>query len=141
MDEVEKSYHLFVLADAEGKMAKGATNIDGGKVMTVYAGDYANDTWLSNTFSWNNTRTAVHEFGHAVGLNHESASGWRNLMTQKSGGTNLTDRQRLIMLNRQTSINKGQNSYHGQPYPYIHYYDFGWHVVHINSVGLKHVRK
>jgi RHS repeat-associated protein len=122
MGDVADSDHLFVLADADGdeKSARGATSMDGGKVMTIYTGDYANDNWFSNTFSWNNTRSAIHEFGHAVGLSHESASGWRNLMIQKGGGTNVTSRQRAIMLRRQNTINRGPNSYFGQPYPYVH---------------------
>ncbi|GHU89921.1 hypothetical protein FACS1894155_07600 [Bacteroidia bacterium] len=130
MDDVAGSDHLFVLADADGESARGATSMDGGKVMTIAASDYANDNWLSNTFSSNNTRTAVHEFGHAAGLKHESASGWRNLMTQGGGGTNVTPQQRAIMMRRQNTINRGTNSYYGQPYPYVHYYEKGqWRAI------------
>jgi RHS repeat-associated protein len=135
MDDVTTSDHLFVLADADGKSARGVTSMDGGKVMTVAASDYANDNWFSNIFSSNDTRTAVHEFGHAAGLRHESASGWRNLMTQGGGGSNVTSNQRAIMLNRSNSINRGPNSYSRQPYPYAHYYERGqWRTIPTHRV-------
>jgi RHS repeat-associated protein len=122
MDDVAESDHLFVLSDADGdeNSARGATSMDGGKVITIAASDYANDNWFSNNLSWNNTRSAEHEFGHAAGLSHESASGKRNLMTQRKGGTNVTSEQRVIMQRRQNTINRGPNSHFGQPYPYVH---------------------
>ena len=143
MDGVADSDHLFVLADADGKSARGATSMDGGKVMTVYAGDYANDNWLSNNLSWSNTRSAVHEFGHAAGLGHETASGRRNLMTQSGGGTNITSKQRTIIWKRQNTINNGPNSYFGKPYPYVHGYnrltklweiDTAYRLLNFNSI-------
>jgi hypothetical protein len=120
MDDVAESDHLFVLMDADGKSGRGVINMMGGKVMNLAASDYANDNWFSNIFSWNNTQTAVHEFGHAVGLYHESANTRQNLMKQGGNGTNVTGRQRLMMLNSQRAINKGTNSLSGKPYPYVH---------------------
>lgn len=123
MGDVTASDHLFNIVDADGKGARGAVNEIGGKVINVASVDYANDNWFSNTFSWNNTRTAVHEFGHVAGLTHESASGWANLMKQGGVGTNVTPNQRLIMINRASSINRGANSHMGRPYPYLHGYN------------------
>jgi RHS repeat-associated protein len=123
MGDVSASDHLFNIVDADGEGARGAVNEIGGKVINVASVDYANDNWFSNTFSWNNTRSAVHEFGHAAGLTHESPSGWGNLMTQKGHGTNVTSEQRLTMVNAVSFINKGTNSYMGKPNPYLHGYN------------------
>ncbi len=123
MEDVAAYDHLLNIMNADGEGARGAVNEIGRKVINVASVDYANDNWFSNTFSWNNTRTAVHEFGHAAGLTHESASGWGNLMTQRGDGTNVTSSQRQSMINRASSINKGTNSYIGRPYPYLHGYN------------------
>jgi len=123
MGDVAASDHLFNIVDSDGEGARGAVNEIGGKVISVASVDYANDNLFSNTFSWNNTRSAVHEFGHTAGLTHESASGWGNLMTQKGSGTNVTSEQRLTMMNAVSSINKGTNSYMGRPNPYLHGYN------------------
>jgi hypothetical protein len=73
MDGVVDSDHLFVLADRiDGGIGNGVTSEWGGKIMTINADDYANNNWVSNTFSSNNTRSAVHEFGHAAGLYHNT---------------------------------------------------------------------
>jgi RHS repeat-associated protein len=137
MDEVSSSDHLFVMANSDGENARGATNMIGGKVVTLAESDYADDNWMSNNFSYNNTRTAVHEFGHAAGLDHNSASGFRNLMTQGQGGTNVTDGQRLKMFNSRNNINRGSNSFQGKPYPFLHT-QIGNTVTNgrINDVGL-----
>jgi RHS repeat-associated protein len=124
MTEVSDNDHLFVLVNGYGKVG-GGVNMMGGKVMNIYAGDYANDNMFSNNLSWNSTRSAVHEFGHAAGLTHGSASGWRNLMRQGGGGINVTPLQRGYLLRNQNNINKGVNSYGGRPYPYMHYYERG----------------
>lgn len=123
MGDVAVSDHLFNIVNADGEGARGAVNIIGGKVINVASVDYAKDNWFSNTFSWNNIRSAVHEFGHAAGLTHESASGWGNLMTQKGGGSKVTSEQRLTMMSAASYINKGTNSYMGRPYPYLHGYN------------------
>jgi RHS repeat-associated protein len=120
MGDVGISDHLFNIVDADGEGARGAVNEMGGKVINVASVDYANDNWFSNTFSWNNTRSGVHEFAHAVGLEHESASGWGNLLTQRGGGTRVTSGQRRTMMNAAFSINRGANSFMGRPYPYMH---------------------
>ena len=121
MDDVVGSDHLFVLADADGKSARGATNENGGKVMTIASSDYANDNWFSNTFSSNNTRSAVHEFGHAAGLQHVSGfSNTFNLMKQSGLGSSISPSQRTTMINSWNKINRGSNSYLGQPYPFVH---------------------
>jgi hypothetical protein len=120
MNDVVDSDHLFVLADADGKSARGATSEIGGKVMTIASIDYASDNWFSNTFFSNNTRTAVHEFGHAAGLGHPKDRAWRNLMNQRESGTNVTSDQRAKMWKNRNTINRGNNSFFRQPYPYVH---------------------
>ena len=125
MNNVKASDHLFVFEDADGESARGATSMPGGKVMTLAASDYANNNWFSNTFFSNNTRTALHEFGHAVGLPHINAGTGNNLMTPGKNGTKVTFRQRQIMINSSGTINKGSNSYMGHPYPYVHDFETG----------------
>jgi RHS repeat-associated protein len=137
MNDVYESDHLFVIADRNSDadvQARGATSMDGGKVMTLASSDFRNDNIISNMLP-NNTRTAVHEFGHAAGLSHESASGWRNLMTQGGGGANVTSNQRSTILQRRNSINRGSNSYLGRPYPFIHYYDKRTRSNKVETVG------
>ena len=145
MSEVLDSDHLFVLADADGKGARGSTSVEeAGRALTINAGDYANDNWFSDRFSSNNTRSAVHEFGHAAGLGHPERESnndkyRRNLMNQGSSGTRIIPEQRRIMYKRRNTINKGPNSYMGRPYPFLHYREKGkWHTSHINKVGLWH---
>ncbi|WP_455585614.1 RHS repeat-associated core domain-containing protein, partial [Bacteroides sp.] len=129
MDRVEDSDHLFVFLEADGKSGRGAVNKMGGKVINVAASDYANDNWFSNTFFSNETRTAVHEFGHAAGLTHRSVgSSLGNLMTPVKNGTNVTSTQRQMMLNVQGQINKGSNYIMRDkkyPYPYVHDFQTG----------------
>jgi hypothetical protein len=121
MDDVAGSDHLFVLADADGKSGRGVTNEIGGKVITLASSDY--DNWFSN-----NTRSAVHEFGHAAGLvhpiNRESNFDkyWHNLMIQGGSGTRVLPQQRAAMWQNRNSINRGTNSLFGKPYPYFHPY-------------------
>jgi hypothetical protein len=143
MDDVEKSDHLVVLANGKDKPgnARGATSMQGGKVIHLYSGDYPSNSWYSPGFS--NTRTAVHEFGHAAGLTHTNKR-W-NLMVQGGSGTNVTSGQRNNMIGGRNNINRGPNSvtnpYTGKsyPYPYLHYYNKKrgrYEKAHINSVGL-----
>lgn len=123
MDDVADSDHLFVFLDADGESARGAVNMLGGKVINVAACDYANDNWFSNTFFSNETRTATHEFGHAAGLTHDIAIGPRNLMKPGKYGTNVTSKQRALMLSSQKNINKNSNFIvydKKYPYPYVH---------------------
>lgn len=146
MRDVHSSDHLFVLADQDPKSAisaKGATSMLGGMVMTLGADQFRNENWFSNSFLHNDTRTAVHEFGHAAGLTHETAGGWSNLMTQGGWGTNVSSDQRSTLLQRRNQINVGPNAQRGRPYPYIHYYDLNRRVngrSHIQDVGLKYKR-
>ncbi|MBE8721561.1 hypothetical protein C4F40_12610 [Sphingobacterium sp. Ka21] len=137
MDEVSSSDHLFVMANSDGKNARGATSMIGGKVITLAESDFADDNWMSNNLSYNNTRTAVHEFGHAAGLDHGSASGFRNLMKQGGSGANITDGQRAKMFENRKKVNRGNNSFLGKPYPFLHMIE-GNKVTngHINDVGL-----
>ena len=127
MKDVSSSDHLFVIADKDpdnkGDGARGTTNIIGGKVMHINSSDYRNDNWFSNNFHSNNTRSGIHEFGHAAGLTHESASGFGNLMRQGGYEANLTSSQRLEMVEKQKQINLLPNSNNGNPYPYLHYFN------------------
>ena len=122
MDNVMDSDHLFVLRDADGQSARGAVNMIGGKVINLASSDYTNDNWFSNTFFSNNIQTALHEFGHAAGLTHDTATGLNNLMKQGSG-RNITSGQRSTMIYMRSKINNGPNylkRYAKEPYPYVH---------------------
>ncbi|GHV25129.1 hypothetical protein FACS1894176_02890 [Bacteroidia bacterium] len=79
------------------------------------------DNWFSN-----NTRSAVHEFGHAAGLRHENANGLFNIMSQAGLGVHVTPELRRIMYKNQNLINRASN-YEGwgqqkRPYSYYHPY-------------------
>jgi hypothetical protein len=118
MDDVKSSDHLYVIADKDAsvdKPALGATSTIGGKVMHIRAEDYHNDNWLSNNLMSNNTRSAVHEFGHAAGLEHKD----QGLMLQGGQGRGITDYQRGEMYNKRGGINLLPNSQSGNPYPII----------------------
>ena len=150
MDDVSSSDHLFVLSDrieSADIAGRAATNEIGGKVMSVWSGDFADNDWLGNNLSYNKTRSAVHEFGHALGLTHETASGWRNLMSQGSRGSNVSSDQRVTAVYnyQQGYLNRGYNSMmiRGvlQPNPYYKYFNYARkrsEVIHINSIGLNH---
>lgn len=142
MDDVDKSDHLFVLANgtAEEGKARGTTNEIGGKVMHLYSGDYPTNSWYSP--GWSNTRSAVHEFGHAAGLKHSS---YRNdLMRRANSGSNINSMQRLNMYRNRNSVNKGFNSvtlHNGRkiPNPSMRAYNSKTHRYekgHINNFGL-----
>ena len=123
MDDVMDSDHLFVLRDADGQSARGAVNMIGGKVINLASSDYTNDNWFSNTFFSNNIQTALHEFGHAAGLTHGTATGLNNLMVPIRSGMNVTSGQRSTMMNVRSKINSGPNylkRYEKEPYPYVH---------------------
>lgn len=141
MDDVEDSDHLVVLANGkeEPGYARGATSMDGGKVIHAYSGDYPSNAWYSP--GWSTTKTVVHEFGHAAGLKHTSSG----LMKQGGSSESVSSKQLKSMLGARTSINKGPNTitnpYTGKksPYPYLHYYNAKlkrYERAHVNSVGL-----
>lgn len=136
MKDVENSDHLFVLADSDGKGARGATSMAGGKVMTLASSDFANNNWLSNHLFHNKTFTATHEFGHALGLSHSQNP--FNIMKQRGVFHNSNENQRTIMLQQQYNINRGPNylDYANRkiPYPFIHYNAL---VVDIYNLGFK----
>ncbi|MCD7971639.1 MAG: matrixin family metalloprotease [Candidatus Azobacteroides sp.] len=144
MNEVADADHLFVLADADGKLARGATNQQGGKVMHIDAGDFANDNWFSNTFFSSNTLTAVHEFGHALGLLHNEDKG--NLMYGKGvQKAKVTSTQRRDIYKNRYGMNKGQNyerlGNNKIPNPYIQERQWKRTIFHhINKVGLYYNR-
>ena len=57
MDDVSSSDHLFVLSDrieSADIAGRAATNEIGGKVMSVWSGDFADNDWLGNNLSYNN---------------------------------------------------------------------------------------
>jgi len=120
MDDVASSDHLFVIQDDDGKSARGVINMNGGKVMNIAASDFANDNLFSNMFSRNNTRSAVHEFGHAAGLNH--VSGVLNLMKQMGLFSYVSPAQRAEVYYNRNKINRGSNSNSpwSAPYPFVH---------------------
>ena len=140
MNEVSDSDHLFVIANSDGNLARGSTNMLGGKVMTLASNDYVNDNWFSNTFFQNDTFTALHEFGHAAGLEH--VRGFGNVMRQKGFIKNTNSEQRRNMFLKRNVINRGSNSVkigtYKSPYPYIH--TSNGRLYHISNVGLNYSR-
>ena len=126
MNAVANSDHLFVLLKDDEKSARGAVSMIGGIVINLASSDYANNNWFSNTFSWNNVRSAIHEFGHAVGLKHVSGiSNVFNLMKQFGDGIRVSPAQRAKMIDKWNVINIGPNSYMGNPYPFVHDWETG----------------
>ncbi|MBW6479969.1 MAG: RHS repeat-associated core domain-containing protein [Bacteroidales bacterium] len=128
MKDVSASDHLFVIADRDNNStinARGVINQEGGLAMTLPSSDFRNDNLISNLLpnKMGATRNAVHEFGHAAGLRHETATGPRNLMTQKGAGSRVSSEQRSIMYRSQNRINQGVNSRMGRPNPAVLYYN------------------
>lgn len=137
MNDVGASDHLFAYADRTNDFVEGATSAIGGKTMTLYS-----DASM---------RSTSHEFGHAAGLDHQSASGVFNIMNTGGwiSGSGTSDAQRAMMYQRRGNINKYSNSavmtpgnpYSPRiPYPYLHNRDrWGRPTVgHINQVGLRY---
>ncbi|NDV97304.1 hypothetical protein D0T84_20725 [Dysgonomonas sp. 521] len=88
MDDVADSDHLFVVADNSSYGIYGATNELGGKVM------HLNESKINGYFSYN-TRSAVHEVGHSMGLEHPDPKsiGYTpsvDVMVQGGDGTKFT---------------------------------------------------
>jgi hypothetical protein len=108
MADVASSDHLFVYADRNREaniQGEGVTSEFGGKVMTLYSGA--------------STRSAVHEFGHAAGLGHKSATGPFNIMNQgQYFGASVSSYQRQLMIQQYSSggVNRGANSFNPNPY-------------------------
>lgn len=100
MDDVDKSDHVFALANVsngnvEGGTVIGAANRFGGKVAFMDV-DYFKGPWdkyIGNT----GERNAGHEFGHLANLKHEGS--YFNIMKQGAGNsffsisTNITSNQ------------------------------------------------
>jgi len=136
MDDVSESDHLVVLADSKGEKgtARGTTNAIGGKTIHLYSKDFPKQ---GLSLGLSKTRTAVHEFGHAAGLEHTSSK--KNLMVQRGTGSRVTSGQLGYMVRNRNNINKGSNYIINRitgkksPYPYLHYRR---EVSHINRAGL-----
>lgn len=137
MNDVASSDHLFAYADRTNDFIEGATSAIGGKTMTLYS-----DASM---------RSASHEFGHAAGLDHQSASGFFNIMNPGGwiSGSGTSAAQRAVMYQQRGNINKYPNSTvmvpgipnsPRIPYPYMHNRDkWGRPIVgHINQVGLQY---
>ena len=146
MDDVGSSDHLIVLANASGDKARGSTNEIGGKTIHVASSDYPEKGTMSGLVGWSNTRTTVHEVGHAAGLEHFKGFGMGNIMKQGGSGTSFNSEQMGTMYKNRGSINRGSNSlsnpYTGQksPNPSIINYNInirGYERAHINNVGLR----
>ncbi len=136
MDDVSESDHLVVFADSKGEKgtARGTTNMIGGKTIHLYSDDYPKQ---GLSFGWSKTRTAVHEFGHAAGLEHRNTK--YNIMVQRGKWSNVSSNQLGFMVRNRNSINKGNNyiinriTGEKSPYPFLHYRG---EKVHINQAGL-----
>ena len=136
MDDVNESDHLVVLADGKGEKgtARGTTNMIGGKTIHLYSKDYPKQ---GSSLGLSKTRTAVHEFGHAAGLEHTFSR--KNLMVQRGTGSRVSSGQIGYMVRNRNNINRGSNYYFNRftgkksPYPYLHYRR---EVSHINQAGL-----
>jgi hypothetical protein len=132
MNEVKESDHVFTLANIDQKKVKrmfgekarvdGVSNKLGGKVAFIdvdyFRGFY--DTTLGST----GEKTAAHEFGHLVNLQHKS--GWSNMFNlMLRGGTlygsKITEKQlySIIRSYSDKKINKGKN------YEIVPYYNNG----------------
>ncbi|MBK5722950.1 hypothetical protein JGH11_18940 [Dysgonomonas sp. Marseille-P4677] len=110
MDEVSGSDHLFVVADNSHYAIYGATNELGGKVI------HLNESKIDGLFSYN-TRSAVHEFGHTLGLNHPDPksigyNSSKDLMVQGGSGGKFTggDLVKTYGNWKTNKLNKGANS-------------------------------
>jgi RHS repeat-associated protein len=116
MDDVDKSDHVFALADVsngnvEGATVIGAANRFGGKVAFMDV-DYFRGPWdkyIGNT----GERNAGHEFGHLTNLTHEGS--YFNIMKQGAGNsffslsTNVTSKQLKRIYNSRGLLNQGSN--------------------------------
>jgi hypothetical protein len=137
MDDVSKSDHLVVFADGSGEdgSIRGGTSMVGGKTIHLYSDDYPTQ---GLSLGLSRTRTAVHEFGHAAGLEHTDAK--KNLMVQRGTGSRVNSGQLGYMVSNRNNINKGPNYIINRftggksPYPFLHYQGA---KVHINQAGLR----
>lgn len=137
VDDVAASDHLFVIADQSDIRIRGVTNEIGGKVIHLNNGDY-------NGILGNNTKTAVHEFGHALGLEHPDPKsiGYnpsKDVMVQgKDAGNRFTggDMVRAYDNWRNGRLNKGRNymTFDGKKLPYPALNNRGY-ILNIQKVG------
>jgi RHS repeat-associated protein len=106
LSEVDASDHLIVFSNVEHKEgnARGAANTFGGKIAYVSGQDYpSNSSW----FGMSLTNTAIHEFGHLLGLEH--TDDFNNLMRVGASGYMISsDQRRQIVQNASNGrLNKG----------------------------------
>jgi hypothetical protein len=110
MSDVNESDHLLVITNLKG--GKGWTPILGHK--TAYLDSRSFRPTISRPLSWfgkNNARSAAHEVGHQMGLDHLKRP--FNLMKSPGWGTHINRGQRGAIIENidRGSLNVGSNSY------------------------------
>ncbi|MDU1893067.1 MAG: RHS repeat-associated core domain-containing protein, partial [Dysgonomonas sp.] len=125
VDDTETSDHLFVLSEQSKYRIGGAINEIGGKVM------HLNKDHYNGIFS-DNTRSGIHEFGHALGLEHPDPKGLGNnpkndVMFQGGEGKKIMGGAVKNAYDnwKAGNLNKGRNymTFDGKklPYPVVKY--------------------
>ncbi len=118
MDDVADSDHLFVMANQDDYRVRGVSNEIGGKVIHLNKNDY-------NGIK-DKVRSAIHEFGHTLGLEHPNSNNWgidpsTDVMVQGRNGEKFSrgDISNAYRNWDSGNLNKGKNHaiYNGKKYP------------------------